>query len=301
MTDRIIPLTSLLRSRAMVDPIIIRASSLTGWSDCERRGAARIFRRIIEAMGYQLRTTPMGVGAAIGTAVHKAAAVVLDEKARRGALPPASVAEDCAAGEVTEAVSRGVQFDGQRGPTYNRDDALKQATRMARAYHSVIAPQVQPILIEERLEAEVATGLILSGQPDVVAREPGQIRDLKSGIRNGNHNAQIGAYSLLARSHGLDIETAAVDFIGRAAMSKPQPDPVSKPVPVAIAENAAAQIVRKMAADLRVFQQGDEQRRLPPGDPWAFTANPQSNLCSARWCVAFGTDFCREHEGATDA
>jgi hypothetical protein len=32
-----------------------------------------------------------------------------------------------------------------------------------------------------------------------------------------------------------------------------------------------------------------------PGDPWAFAANPSSMLCSAKFCPAYGSDFCTEH------
>lgn len=282
----------------MSEPTVIRASSLSGYPDCNRRGAARIFRREIEAAGFVLRDTPRGVGAAIGTSVHRAAAVVLDEKARSGTLPPESVATDCATEDLKEAVAQGVMFDGQRGPTHNRDEALRQAAGMARVYHRIIAPTVEPIIVEERLEAEVSPGLVLSGQPDVVAREPGQVRDLKSGARQGNHNPQLGAYSLLARSHGNDIATAAIDFIQRVPVTKPQPDPVSRPVPVEIAETAAINIIRHIAEDIRVFREGDRTRRLLPGDPWSFQANPGSLLCSQRWCSAWGTEFCREHDPA---
>ena len=190
-------------------PTIIRCSALTGYPDCNRRGAARLFWREISAMGFRLRSTPRGIGAAIGSAVHKAAEVILREKAETGRLPPSTVAADCAAETLAESVREGVDFDRT---TANRVEGEVTAVGMARAYHRVVAPTVNAILIEERLEAEVAPGLILSGTPDLVAREPHRIRDLKTSSRpGGSHAPQIGGYSLLARSHGLDIAEAAVE------------------------------------------------------------------------------------------
>jgi PD-(D/E)XK nuclease superfamily len=281
----------------MTAPTIIRASSLTLYPDCPRRTAARLFRREIEAAGFRLRHTPRGIGAVIGTAVHGAAAMLLDDKARHGSLAPENRATDCAAINLADELASGeVAFDTT---TANRSEAMLQAVRMVRIYHRRVAPAVQPILVEERLEAEVAPGLVLSGQPDTIAREPGAIRDLKTGTRSaGTHAPQIGAYSLLARSHGLDIESATVDFVRRAPATKPQPDPISKAVAVTAAETAATNIIRHIEGDLRTFREGDPERRILPGDPWAFQANPASILCSPKFCPAFGTEFC--HEGDPD-
>jgi len=279
----------------MTEPTIIRASALSSWPDCNRRGAARLFRHELEAAGFRLRHTARSIGALIGTAVHRAAETMLTEKAASGALPPMSVATDCAVQSLGEQMRQGeIAFDGT-GPTYNRNDADHQTLGMTRIYHQIVAPQVRPLLIEQRLEAEVTPDLILSGQPDLVSLEPGAIRDLKTGVRrSASHAPQLGAYSLLSRSLGLDIDEASIDFIQRVRPGRPQPDPLSKSEPVAQAETAATNILRHIEADLRTFRQGDPERRLLPGDPWSFQANPASILCSAKWCPAHGTDFCRE-------
>jgi hypothetical protein len=279
------------------DPIIIRCSALTWWPDCPRRGAARLFWREISAAGFRLRSTPRGIGAAIGSAVHKTAAVILTEKAKTGSLPPSTVAADCAAETLLDELGSGeIMFDRT---TANRVEGEVTVVGMARAYHRHIAPTVDAVLVEERLEAEVAPGIVLSGQPDVVAREPHRVRDLKTSTRAGaTHAPQIGGYSLLARSHGLDIAEAAVDSIRRVAIGRAQPDPVSKPVAVALAESAASSIIKHIEGDLRTFREGDPARRILPGDPWAFAANPSSILCSPKYCPAFGTEFCREGDPA---
>jgi hypothetical protein len=283
-------------------PTVIRCSALTGYPDCNRRGAARLFWREIVAAGFRLLSTPRGVGAAVGTAVHRAAEFTLNEKAHTGELPPASAATDAARDTLTEELGHGeIAFDATTG---TRADALRQVISMTKAYHRVIAPQVVPIIVEERLEAEIAPGLVLSGQPDVVAREPHKVRDLKTGARPGaSHAPQIGGYALLARTHGFDIAEAAIDFVQRVgiASNKPQPDPTSKAVAVQLAETAAANIIRHIEGDLRTFREGDPERHILPGDPWAFQANPASILCSPKYCPAFGTEFCREGDPAKEA
>ena len=277
--------------------IIIRASALPWWPDCPRRSAAQLFWRELAGAGFRLHLLPRGIGAVVGQAVHKAAEVMLKEKAQTGILPPSTVISDCAAEAVTQGVRDGVVFDQV---TTNPLEGEAQALGMARAYYRTIAPEVEPILVEERLEAEVAPGVVLSGQPDVVAREPNRIRDVKTSARpgGGSHAPQIGAYSLLARSNDLEIEDAAIDSIRRVAIGKVQPDPVSKPVRLIQAETAATNIIRHIDSDLQTFRHGDAERRIMPGDPWAFVANPQSNLCSPKYCPAFGTEFCHEGDPA---
>jgi len=276
-------------------PTVIRVSALTGYPDCERRGAARLFWKEIVAAGFKLRWTPRSIGAAIGTAVHKGVATELAEKAKDGKLPPLSVPVDAAADELREQIQGDVMFDGERGTTRDRDEAMRQAASMARAYHTGIAPAVQPIRVEHRLEAEVAPGFILSGQSDLVCREPQSLRDLKTGARAPASAApQIGGYSLLNRSHRMSIATANIDFVQRVRPSKAQPDPATSSVEIARAETAASMVLTHILKGIATFRHGDPERNILPGDPWAFLANPSSVLCSAKYCPAHGTEFCRE-------
>jgi hypothetical protein len=173
-------------------------------------------------------------------------------------------------------------------------EAVAQVVAMTGVYHASVAPKVHPIIVEERLEAEIEPDITLSGQPDLICREPNAVRDLKAGSRRPpSFQAQIGGYSLLARTHGIEIERAAIDWVQRVR-KPPQPLPVTVEAQIAQAESAAANILRHITADIATFRHGDPERRIARGDPWAFMANPASNLCSATWCPAYGTDFCHE-------
>ncbi|RJF80915.1 hypothetical protein D3877_11810 [Azospirillum cavernae] len=272
--------------------VLVRSSSLSGYPDCPRRAATKLFPREIEAAGYTLRSLPSNVGAAVGTGVHAAAAMILKEKAANGNLPPLNVATDAAVEELRNAVNQGITWDKET-PVLN--EAELQVARMVQVYRHQVAPMVDPLIVEERLEAQVSPAIVLTGQSDVIAREPGRVRDLKGGKVMGMHAPQIGSYSLLARSNAIDVTDAVVDWIPRVPLKKPQPDAVTYRYDVSIAETAAVNVLRHIESDLATFRSGDMERHLLPGDPWAFVANPSSKLCSAKWCPAHGTDFCREH------
>jgi hypothetical protein len=276
---------------------VIRCSALSGWGDCPRRGASKLFWAEIRAAGFMLRYIPRGIGAIVGTAVHRGVASVLGVKARTGTLPARADALESSREMLDYQVEEGdIQFDGPHGVTHNIGEAVDQVARMTGVYHDTVAPTVDPIQVEERLEAEVEPGLVLSGQPDLVCREPGAIRDLKTGQRAPVSFApQLGGYSLLARTHKIDIQRAAIDYMPRVRKGKPQPAPQSTETIIAHAESAAANIIRHIQADLNTFRHGDEARHIKPGDPWAFLANPASMLCSPKYCPAHSTEFC--HEG----
>ena len=278
----------------------IRTSALSTYPDCPRRGASRLFWQEIRAAGFMLRYLARGIGAVKGTAIHRTASSILGVKARTGTLPSRADALEAGREMLDYQIEEGdIQFDGPKGVTHNIAEAVDQVARMSGVYYDTIAPTVDPIQVEERLEAEVEPGLVLTGQPDLVCREPGAIRDLKTGQRAPVSFApQLGGYSLLARSHNLNIERASIDFIQSVRTGKPQPAPQSTETIIAHAESAAVNIVRHIQADLHTFRHGDPVRRIKPGDPWAFLANPASMLCSPKYCAAHSTDFC--HEGRRD-
>lgn len=273
----------------------IRASALTMYPDCERRGATNTIPGEIAAAGYVLRELPAGIGMPMGSALHMAASVMLTAKAKTGKLASVSDADDAAIDLLREAVAPGVHMDRET-PTIN--DAEIQIRRMSKAFRDNLAPNIQPIVVEEKLRAKVpwsTEGLVLTGHPDVIAREPGAVDDIKGGKRLSRHAPQIGAYSLLARSEGLEITKGRVSFIQRLPLKKDQPRGQIDDYDIAQCESAAVNVLRHIDRSLSVFRKGDPERHVLPGDPWAFSANPGSKLCSAKFCKAWGTDFCHEH------
>jgi len=284
------------------DTITVRCSSLSSWPDCPRRGAARGFKRLIEAMGYRLRTVPGSIGASVGSAVHRGAETLLTEKANGSDSPNLSAATDAAVATLHEKMREDdAQMDKE---TPSQSVAERQVARMTQAYNTHIVPDIEPLTVEQRLVARIpwsANELHLSGQSDVLAREPERLRDLKSGkARFGSHKPQFGGYSLLGRTHKFPIKEIAEDFVQRCAISQPQPAPRTFKYDVQGCEQAAVAVIRHMDLSLHTFLNGDPVRNIEPGDPTAFPANPASKLCSQRWCSAHSTSFCREHDGSIE-
>lgn len=276
----------------MDEPAFVRASALSNHTDCARRSAAKLFAAEIRAAGYELREIPRNIGASIGTSVHGGGALILREK-MQGHITPLSAATDCAIEEYRAIAEEGMMFD-KESPTSNA--AETQIVRMVDVFQREVAPGIDPVSVEEALEAETGFGIVLTGQKDVLARDPNELIDLKTGKRQAMHAPQIGAYSLLSKSNGLPVDKASVKFIQRVAVSKPQPSTVTTPYNLAQAENAALNVLRHIAGDLKVFREGDEATGIMAGDAWAFAANPSSMLCSAKWCPAHSTPFCIEHK-----
>lgn len=276
----------MLDSQTAADPddVVIRASSLTGYPDCMRRTAARLFAPEIRAMGYRLRSLPNGIGAATGTACHAAAAFTLRAKLETGGLGRPADASAMAIAALDEEVAGGVQYDDC---SPNLNTAQQQVLRQTAVYRTQVASKIVPLMVETRLEAKIGSATV-TGQVDAYVADG--LRDLKTGRHRRINGFQYGLYSLLHEAHRHPVQSIVEDFVPRAPLRKPQPPAEQHAYDVAESERAAMAIVRRMTADLRSF-------RLT-ADPWSFIANPLSMLCSDKYCPAWGTDFCTVHKDA---
>ena len=269
---------------------LLRPSSLVGFGDCPRRFAARHLSELVTETGYDLRRgLPTHIGAAVGTAVHAAAAYTLEQRRDTGDMGSASEAEARAEAALVERTEQGAMWDEV---TPSISTAKVQAAKMARSYRRHIAPHVVPVLIEERLVADVGDGWQLSGQADLLAGDPDRdLHDLKTG-RLRNNSVQYGAYGIVLTAHGLVPQRLLEDFIPRVRVSAEQPPPETHEIPLRYAVAEAWDVIDAAKAAVAEFQRraADPSGRDPAG---AFRANPTSSLCGEKWCPAFGTDFCR--------
>lgn len=274
---------------------MIRPSYCPSWNDCARRTAAALFRAQIEESGIELRRPSASVGALVGSGVHAAAAFTLRGKMDTGRL-----------GAETEAVDRGVaEFESRlndEGVVYDDvtdsvSTAQRQIRRMVLAYRRHVPADIVPVAVEERLEADLGDGFFLSGQVDnAVARAHDErLNDLKTGKIQRANLTQYGCYSLLYRSHGHRIVGLAEDFLRRVRVGSEQPPVQTVQILMSIAENEAQATIADMKRSFEDFAARKVSGRAPE---LAFRANPQSMLCSDRYCPAWGTEFCRAHKGA---
>jgi hypothetical protein len=266
----------------------IRASMLPGYADCARRAAAKQWRQEIEDAGFELRELRPSVGAAVGTAVHAAAARMLQEKIDTGELGGGKDGIEIAIEAFREETEPGAEWDDT---TPNVAAAEAQIERLTLAYRLGVARHINPAAVEQAWEVPAGDGFVLTGRCDVITVD-GIVRDLKTGALPRPYQAQLGAYSLLARSQDPPIEVSgvAVDFIRRTPKTKPQEPPVTETYDQGVSERAAYSVIERIRRDMTEFR-----RRLADGDEppeEAFLANPMSMMCRPQFCPAHGTKWC---------
>ena len=195
--------------------------------------------------------------------------------------PSAETAIACGIESLGTEIESGAVWDAT---SPNLNTAQRQVARLARSYIDHVAPKITPISVEERLVARIGTTadeVLLSGQPDVTTDG---VRDTKTGTVRRYNAAQLGAYSLLLRSHGNQVNHLIEDYIKRVPLKADQPFPVEITYDQSLSENLAGVIMNRIMADYAAFMES--------GNPEVILANPMSMLCSDKYCDASGTTFC---------
>lgn len=265
----------------MIPPITIRASSTPMYTDCSRRTMARMVPNQVADWGYKINDILPHIGAVVGTASHAGAAQLLTEKMATGEVRVTDETKDRVEEAFKKEAEHGVEWDEI---TPRTDVGLSQAGRIVATYARTVAAKVTPIAVEQQLSLTTIKGNTVQGRVDLTTEA---VRDLKTGKFQNANIAQYGTYSLLIRGNGGSVAYVAEDYFKRVAMKDMQPAPVETIYDVKVAEAAAGAIIRRIERDYEAFMES--------GDPAEFTANPNSILCSPKFCRAWGTDFCKEH------
>lgn len=275
----------------------IRPSSIQTYLDCERRFAAHHLTDLVSAQGYTIGPVRKShVGAIVGSGLHAAAEFTLSAKMTSGLLGSDADAEGAGMAAMEErAVAEGCEFDDAT-PTF--DTAQKQLRRMARSWRRHIAPEIVPLQVEQRIEADLGDGFHLTGQPDIVTEAPVvTVRDLKTNrVRKAPH-VQLGGYGLMVRAHGHDVKRLVQDSVPRTPLREEQATPEVIEVALHAAMLDAFEALQAIKRSVQEFEKraADPNGQAPRS---AFKVNPSSPLCSAKWCRAFGSDFCPVHRAA---
>ena len=257
----------------------IRASDLPSYSDCNRRGFYRMFRKDIEQIGYV--TDPdfrKNVGAAIGTGAHFGVGKKL--MARQMFMGDKLSNDDAISIGITRyrtVAEEGLTFDDT---THNSNRAEHQIGRIMTAHFYYVLPYTTPLHVEEEFKAKYKD-VIVVGHPDLV--EATGIRDLKSGKNKSVCQSQLGVYSLMAKLKGVKVQNLIQDWIPRKKnMDNPKYTEIRYNVEAS--ENFAKQIIAGIKSQYEKFIDTEESGLIP--------ANPMSILCSKKFCPVYGTDFC---------
>lgn len=263
---------------------VIRASALPQYLDCARRTAVRLWGREIFAAGFDVKPSKPSIGAVIGTVTHSLLQEGMMRRVRGEVETTRGEMMALAAAELAERLKGGAVWDDT---TTNPDVALKQTVRQAQITMEKVAPSVRPVGIEREYSASLGDGFVLRGHLDVL--EADGIVDWKTGTMMRANQAQYGAYSLLARSNGeAGVRRLREVYVKRAGLRVAQPDPVVVEYDQGDAEDLARATALKMKDDLRRFRD--------TRDPYVFMPNPNSMMCGADYCPAWGTEFCKAHK-----
>jgi hypothetical protein len=274
--------------------LVWRCSSLSTWSDCELRMAIHSMPWIFQAHGFALSPPKATIAAMIGSAVHAGGEVGLREMMAHGSLSPLSTLEAAAITEFerrksTEARGKEIVMYEQ-APT--EDVAKRQIARLTRVLREDVVRVAEPIAVENRLEALIEDGVLLSGKADLLhldrPRNRTRLRDTKTTRRKAAanvHLAQQGGYSLLFKAFDHPtIDDGQIDQLSVVLPNKPQPPVEELPFNPATAERVAWSVLQDATAKTRRF--------MREGDPYIFQANPRSWLCNAKFCRAHRCHVC---------
>ena len=273
---------------------ILRCSYLSGWQDCPKRNVAKVLRDWIHNnTEYILRIPMNNVSGLVGTASHEANIHILEIKMTMGVNTKQDLNDGIEKGIIDfhKKVNEIVNVDYDK-TTPSDNVAEKQIIKITTAYFNGIAPEVMPIGLEKRLECNLdkavsienlSYNFTLSGQPDIVTKYA--IRDIKTGKNAQTSHAQLGAYSLITKSHGENSPVnCIIDHVPRVGAKTVQPAPESYSYKAELCENEAKAAISRATWDLATI--------LHYKDPAKIACNTSSMLCSEKYCTCYKTDFC---------
>ena len=253
--------------------LLLRASNLNTAEDCERRAGFRALNPDHEGHAH--------IGGIVGTMAHRIVEAVVRDESRP---------EESAAKHLEEEMDRGsVEFDGL---TANDGEAIRQARSLAKGIWGFAGATLRKMDVEMELRSPMGIRLgddrevVLKGTLDYIGG--GRILDIKtSRSRRGVFShAQMGAYHQLASDHDHDVGSIGILYMPRTALKNPQPEPELIGVSVEAARTHSNQMIAGLTDGLKSAITPDRYDYSP------FRANPQSMLCSAKWCPLHGTEHC---------
>lgn len=263
---------------------VIRPSSLPTFNDCAKRAFADIFPQLVQSKGYELKDAQTGIAAIQGTAAHAGIAALCQGKPMQFALARAKntlLDEVEKAGGVSEALfdKTTASLAVARAQLAGMLESYIPLSRFATANAAVEGNRNAAQTVETRIRAHLF-GVECQGSPDRVLGNT--LIDVKTGQQRP-HQAQLGAYILLLEANGTTVSTAEIHHVKRSANVK-QPPAWVEAVDVDIAKQAAAVTIQRFDAVRQAF--------TTSGDKWDIPENPNSTLCSAKYCRAYNTEFC---------
>ncbi len=269
--------------------ISIRASMLPRSLDCMRAAACAQFSDLVEDAGFTLNERGTGIYTAVGVGTHAAARHILTEKIKTGSLPDVGQSIEAGVAEYNNSLTEyeSITYDDV---TPSQGVGAYQVNVLTKAFYNDVAPRCKfpegadpADHLELYLKTRIGDDAELSGHIDI--RTASSVVDTKSGKMLRPVQTQLGAYSNLLSANGYEYpDSLIVAHLPRVHKEKIYPGTTFDNYPVKFCVNESWYLVNQIIRDVKNFKQS--------GNPASFPANPQSTLCSAKYCQCYGTRFC---------
>jgi hypothetical protein len=223
---------------------------------------------------------PPGVAARRGSATHEAIRLNHAHKLYAGEDLPVDVLKDAARDEFVRLVKdEGIFMPPSELPAKDKilNDGLNAAVRLTGLYHDEIAPEIMPVMVEERVEMDAGLPLILSGGIDCYTADK-TLRDFKTsgkpkGINAADESLQLTFYSGLLH-HKTEVwpEKISLDVLVDSRVPRYQQ----------LLTNRGPEDFARLLMTLDLIIQQIYTGIFPP-------CSPDNYLCREKWCGYWST------------
>ena len=269
----------------------ISPSTLKGIQDCPRRTISRRFGRELRAAGWRLLPDEIGVSALVGTLTHDIVTVPLAERS------PELIDTKAQELYARESEGRSIMFDAG---TPNLEALVKQATSLATAVDVISKGRLQRgMSYEVPLKKELKLGgrdVMFSGRADFYEPVEGRLLELKTSgsYQAQDYGIQLALYDVLLNALGKPTcGEATVYWVRRVRAGRPQPPGEEYVYDLTPYKPIARELVDQTVRFHDRFWEGGQP------NPMNVLANPNSNLCSPKFCPLYGTGACDLTDPAT--
>jgi len=223
---------------------------------------------------------PPGIAARRGSATHKAAQINHEQKLHSHEDFPVDVLQDAPRDEYVRLVKEhGVFIPKDQLTEKDRllAGGLDAATRLTKLYRESLAPVIQPVLVEERLELDAGLDLPLAGTIDVLTADH-WLLDLKTAdkskvTKDADYSLQLTFYAGLVAHHtGQWPKKVSLEILVNNKEPKLQSLPTTRGP-----EHWSNLLLR-----IKLMMNQIHTGLFSPCDPGAW-------ICSPQWCGYFWT------------
>lgn len=258
-------------------------------NNCMRRAIGNQYSKMLYEFGFKIRPIiTTGAYAIVGTGSHSAARHLLIQK-MHGKTISLSHAIDFGISEyeIEGKKYEKIEYDKV---VYNKEAGILHIKKFTQAYYTDIVPKMsfpdkaKPNDHLELTLKKTFMGFNLSGHVDVWTGN--SICDTKTGAKKMAYHSQLGGYGLLIGESM--FKKLYINWLPRVSLSKPYPGTKI------IAYDKKFAMTEAYTTIVRIIDAINKFKSTPK--PSCFPANPNSYLCSEKYCRAYGTNFCEYYK-----